>query len=173
MCAFVFPHVNDFRCLLDGAERGLHRAFRTADKGHNRPVGGCSRIDIEQSNAIHRFNRAGDLSNDIQIAPFRKIRDAFDQFLHILLVSRSRRHRDIDFVLGGKFNRARISGICVPENSHPRVAGKYALEPMCGVFAAVSDDDHAGVLRITNSHAAAVVDRNPGCASGCVDQRVE
>ena len=44
---------------------------------------------------------------------------------------------------------------------------------MFGVFAAIGDNDHAGVLRIANSHTAAVVDRHPGCASGRVDQCVE
>ena len=82
MCAFVLSHVDEFRGFLNAAKGGFHRSFGTADKGHDRPVGTSTGIDIEQGNAICRFNCGRNLSNNIEIAPLRKIGDAFDEFLH-------------------------------------------------------------------------------------------
>ena len=76
-------------------------------------------------------------------------------------------------MLGGKFDRTRITGVGVTKDTHSRIASEHALEAALRIFAAIGNSDHTGVLRKTDANAAAVVDRNPGCASGGVDQRVE
>ena len=82
MRAFVLAHVDQLRGFLDSAKRRFNRRVRTSDQGHDRPVRRRARIDIEQRNALGRFNRVRDLPNYVFVASFRKIRHAFDQLLH-------------------------------------------------------------------------------------------
>ena len=82
MRAFMSAHVDQLRRLFDAAKGSFHRRFRIPDKRHHRPIRTRARIDIEQRNALYRFNCIGNLPNSIQIAPLRKIRHALDQVLH-------------------------------------------------------------------------------------------
>ena len=76
------PHIDEFGRLLDSAKCGFHCSLGTAHKSYHGPIRTRAGIDIEQRNAFHGPNRVGDLPNHIQIAAFRKIRHALDQFLH-------------------------------------------------------------------------------------------
>src|SRR5207244_13640227 len=73
-------------------------------------------------------------------------------------IARLRLHRDVDLAFGGEIDRSRVAGVGVTEHAHSGIAGKNALESALGIFGAVGDDDHAGVLRVTDADAAAVVD---------------
>ena len=55
----------------------------------------------------------------------------------------------------------------------PGIAGQHAREPFIGLARAVRHDHHAGMQRIADADAAAVMDRNPGGAGRGVEQRVE
>ena len=59
------------------------------------------------------------------------------------------------------------------DDAHAGIAGQHALEPPVGLGRAVGDDHHAGVDRVADADAAAVVDRHPGGAGGGVEQRVQ
>ena len=41
----------------------------------------------------------------------------------------------------------------------PGIGGEHALQSRGGFGGAVGDDDHAGVQRVADAHAAAVVER--------------
>src|SRR5260370_28729833 len=88
-------------------------------------------------------------------------------------VAHARLHRNVDLSRGGEFDRARITCVGVTKDAHAGIAGEDALEAAFGIFGAVGDDDHPGVLRETDADAAAVVNRNPRRAGGSVDNRVE
>jgi hypothetical protein len=90
-----------------------------------------------------------------------------------VLVSGLRLHRDVDLVRRGKLNCFRIAGVGMAKDTHSGIARKHALESPLGIFGAVRDDNHTGMLRKTDAHTAAVVDRNPRCAGSRVDERVE
>jgi len=74
---------------------------------------------------------------------------------------------------GGELDGVRVTGVGVAKDPQSRIAGKDALETAFGIFSALGDDDHAGVLRIADTDTAAVVDRYSRCAGGRVDERVE
>ena len=61
----------------------------------------------------------------------------------------------------------------MPRDADPGVAGQHALEPFVRVTRAVGDDHHAGMQRVADADAAAVMDRHPGGAGRCVEQRVQ
>ena len=63
----------------------------------------------------------------------------------------------LDLVSLGELNRARIPGISMPKDAHPRIAGKDALQTALGTLGPICNHDHAGMLRITDSDAAAVM----------------
>jgi hypothetical protein len=52
----------------------------------------------------------------------------------------------------------------VADHAHAGVVGEHPLELLRGELGAVGDDDHAGVDRVADADAAAVVDRHPGRA---------
>jgi hypothetical protein len=56
--------------------------MRVSDESYYRPVRARARINVQQRNAIDRFNRIGDLPNNILISSLRKIRHTLDEFLH-------------------------------------------------------------------------------------------
>ncbi len=60
-------------------------------------------------------------------------------------------------MLGGEFDRAQVTGIGVTKDAQSRIACQNALETAFGIFSAVGDNNHAGVLRKTNADTAAVV----------------
>ena len=64
------------------AKRRLNYGIRITDKSHHRPVRTRAGIDIEQRNAIDRFNRISNLPNNILVSSVRKIRHTFDEFFH-------------------------------------------------------------------------------------------
>ena len=82
-------------------------------------------------------------------------------------------HRDADAALPGNLDCSLVAGVGVADDAHARVGREHAFELLSGEIRAVRDDDHAGVLRVADARAAAVVDRHPGRAGGGVDQRVE
>jgi hypothetical protein len=46
--AFVFPHVDQFRRLLDSAKRCFDCSFGSADKGYDGAISGSARINVQQ-----------------------------------------------------------------------------------------------------------------------------
>ncbi len=76
-------------------------------------------------------------------------------------------------VLVGRGDRLGIARVDVPDDSHPGIGRQDTLEPRRHLVGAVGDDDHAGVDRVADPDAAAVVDADPGRAGGHVDERVQ
>ena len=70
-------------------------------------------------------------------------------------------------------DRLGIAGVGVAHDAEPGIARQHALELLVRLARAVGDDDHAGVQRVADADAAAVVDRHPGGAARRVEQRVE
>ena len=70
-------------------------------------------------------------------------------------------------------NRLVVARIGVAHDARPRVGGEHALEARGRRPRPVGDDDHARVDRVSDPHAAAVVDADPGRARGGVEKRVE
>lgn len=71
------------------------------------------------------------------------------------------------------FLRFVVASIYVSENAHHWVVGEDAGEAFGGCVGAVGDDDLAAVLGVTDADAAAVVEADPGCAAGGVDEGVQ
>src|SRR5260370_35847630 len=88
-------------------------------------------------------------------------------------IPHSRLHWDADVVRASKLNCFRIAGVGMAKDPHSRIARENPFEASLGIFDAVRDDNHAGMLRKTNADATAVVDGNPGCASRRIAQRLE
>ena len=86
MRAFVFAHIDELCRFFNCAKRPFYRGVRAPNEGHDRPVRRRARIDIEQRNAVCRFNRVGNLPNNFLVAPFRKIWHTLDQLLHTIAV---------------------------------------------------------------------------------------
>ena len=55
----------------------------------------------------------------------------------------------------------------------PGIVRQHARQPLVGLVRAVGHDDHAGVQRIADADAAAVMDGHPRGARGGVEQRVQ
>jgi hypothetical protein len=53
------------------------------------------------------------------------------------------------------------------------IVGEHALDARGHLRRAVGDDHLSCVLRVADADAASVVDRNPGCAAGSVEHRVQ
>ncbi|EEF93719.1 hypothetical protein CATMIT_01647, partial [Catenibacterium mitsuokai DSM 15897] len=66
-----------------------------------------------------------------------------------------------------------VARIGVPHHAGARVVPQHPGDAAVGLFAAVADDHHAGMLRIAHADAAAVVQRHPGRAAGDVEHGVE
>ena len=63
-------------------------------------------------------------------------------------------------------NGVLVTRIGMAHDAGGRVVPQHALDPARRFRGAVAHHDHAGVLRVADADAAAVVERNPGCASG-------
>src|SRR5207244_5834237 len=88
--------------------------------------------------------------------------------------ARSRRDaRQVEPVTPGSLDRLGIAGVGVAHDPGAGVGGQHALEPPGRVGGAVGDDDHAGVERVADADAAAVVDADPRRAGRGVEQRVQ
>jgi hypothetical protein len=61
----------------------------------------------------------------------------------------------------------------VAHDAGARVGREHSLESLCRVGAAVGEHDHAGVDRVADPDAAAVVDADPGRARRRVQERVQ
>ena len=66
-----------------------------------------------------------------------------------------------------------VAGVGVAHDAEPGIAGQHALQLLVRFARAVGDDDHAGMQRVADADAAAVVDRHPGRAGRRVEQRVQ
>src|SRR5580704_4064344 len=53
------------------------------------------------------------------------------------------------------------------------IVEKHALDPLRGLVRSIADDHHAGVLRISHADSTAVMEADPGCSAGRVQQRIE
>src|SRR5438477_8444657 len=82
-------------------------------------------------------------------------------------------HGDVDLLRAGEFDGAGVTGVGVAEDAQSWIARENAFKTALGIFSAVGDHDHAGVLRITDAYSATVVNRYPGRACSGIDQRVE
>src|SRR5260221_11325312 len=58
-------------------------------------------------------------------------------------------------------------------DANPRVTGEHTLELFVRIGAAVGDHDHAGMDRIADADAAAVMHRHPGGAARRVQERIQ
>jgi hypothetical protein len=79
---FVFGHVDQGCCRLDGAERGLLDRTGRPDKSNHRAVGARSGVDVQQLHAADAFDRVRDLPNDAVVAPLGEVRYTFDNLVH-------------------------------------------------------------------------------------------
>ena len=66
-----------------------------------------------------------------------------------------------------------VAGVGVAHDARAGIGREHALEPLRRVVGAVGDDDHAGVDRVADPDAAAVVDADPGRARRRVQERVQ
>ena len=66
-----------------------------------------------------------------------------------------------------------VTCIRMPDDPHARISSQHALDALGHRFAAIRNRHLAGVQRIANAYATAVVDRNPGSSCGCVQQSIE
>ena len=57
-----------------------------------------------------------------------------------------------------------VPGVCVAHHAGAWIGREHTLEPFRRVGRAVGEDDHAGVNRVADPDAAAVVDADPGGA---------
>jgi hypothetical protein len=80
--ACVLAHVYEFGGLLDGQKRSLNDRFGFADKGDDCPIGGFSRIYVEEFYAFYAFDSIGNLLDDGHVAPLGEIGDTFDELFH-------------------------------------------------------------------------------------------
>ena len=55
----------------------------------------------------------------------------------------------------------------------PGVGGKDSLQAPVALFRSISNNHHAGMLRIADAHTTPVMNGNPGSARSGVDQGVE
>lgn len=82
-------------------------------------------------------------------------------------------HRNCDFLLDGGPFRFFITRIDVARNSKTRIVRQHAVETFRRFVGAVGDGNLAGMERIANADTAAMVKRNPACAAGGIQQRIE
>src|SRR5215472_11922581 len=88
-------------------------------------------------------------------------------------INRLVRHRNADAALGGDFMRAVVASVGVPDHTHAGVVGQDTLQLLAGERGAVGDAQLPGVYRAPDAGPTAVVDADPGCARGRVDQSVQ
>src|SRR6202035_1642475 len=89
------------------------------------------------------------------------------------LMPHRRLHRHFHGGFLGKFFCFAVSRVGVPNDSHARVSRQHALDAFGHLIGSVSNCDLAGVKRIADADPTAVMDRDPGRASGGVQQGIE
>src|SRR5712691_1522141 len=83
------------------------------------------------------------------------------------------RHGNLHAGLARELDGFGIAGVGVSGNTDAGIVGEHALDARGHFFGAVGDRDLSGVLRVPDAHAAAIVNRNPRCAAGGIEQGVE
>src|SRR5713226_8556050 len=81
--------------------------------------------------------------------------------------------RKVDPVPSREFDRVRIPRVGVAHHTGPGVRREHAPELLAAERRAIRDGDHAGVDRVSDADASAVMDRDPRRAGGCVHERVQ
>ena len=81
--------------------------------------------------------------------------------------------REVEPALARDVERLLVAGVGVPHDARAGVGREDALELRRGRVGPVGDDDHAGVDRVADPDAAAVVDADPGRARGDVHEGVQ
>ena len=66
-----------------------------------------------------------------------------------------------------------VAGVGMAHDAGARIGGEHPLEPLRRIRAAVGEHDHAGMDRVADPDAAAVVDADPGRARRRVQERVQ
>ena len=89
VCAMVLAHIDELASLLDCTESSLTDVLGRADKRHHGAVGGLTRIDIEELDALDRLDLAGNLVNHVHVAALGKVGDTLynSYIFHVRLVS--------------------------------------------------------------------------------------
>ena len=82
MLAFMALHVYYGGGFFDRLKSGFDHLIGRTHKSYHRAVGGCSRINVEQFNALYFFNFIGYLLDKGHIAAFAKVGNTFDEFFH-------------------------------------------------------------------------------------------
>ena len=75
MSAVMAAHVNQLSRHLNGLERCLTDRSRLTNEGNHRPIGGLTRVNVEQQHSFHAFDSRGDLLDDTLVAPLTEIRN--------------------------------------------------------------------------------------------------
>ena len=78
--------------------------------------------------------------------------------------------RQFQPVLLGALDGDVIARIGMAHDAARRIVPQHPLQASRRIVAAVADDHHAGMLRIADADAAAMMDRNPGGARGRIQQ---
>src|SRR5438067_2201859 len=76
-----------------------------------------------------------------------------------LAIKDSREVRRARAVCAREVDRFGVAGVDVAQHAHPGIGGEDALESALRLVGAVGDHHHAGVLRVADADAAAVVHR--------------
>ena len=87
MLTVMMPHVDNLGGLLHCTESGFHNFLRLAYKSHDCTVGGRTRVHIEEPYSLNALRSVSDLFDNLHIASFAEIGDAFDKFTcHVVLL---------------------------------------------------------------------------------------
>ena len=76
-------------------------------------------------------------------------------------------------MLASANNRLLVSGIGMAHYPGGRIIVQDPGQAMVCCLTTIANDDHAGVLRIADTNAAAMVERNPSCTAGTVEQGIQ
>src|SRR5258707_6875606 len=79
----------------------------------------------------------------------------------------------IESVDAGTCNRTFIARIGMTHDPRRWIVPKHTLDAARSLWRSVGDNHHAGVLRIADSDASAVMQRDPCGPAGTVEQRIE
>src|SRR5205823_996422 len=82
-------------------------------------------------------------------------------------------HRDVYPLFPSAGGGLLVASVNVSHDAGTRVVGEHAGEAFGGSWSAIGDDDLAGMDRVADADAAAMVEGDPSSAGGCVEQGVE
>ena len=92
---------------------------------------------------------------------------------HATGLESSSTHRQPHAALFGHGHCLGVAGIGMTCHADPGIGGEHPLQPRVRIGGAVGDDDHAGVQRLADADAAAVMHRHPRRATRRVEQRIQ